>query len=95
MAKLQVVDEQNFELPFDEPERAVQRPAVTPADVLKTLTQLGALVTMRLMLAVSVLGALGLAAYAIGWEPSPYKLWVLGLYCVMVVWPLVFLSKRG
>lgn len=76
-----------------EREEAEHRKA-TPADILKVMNQMAAVLTVRLMLAVAVLGALGLAGFTL-FSPDAYKLGVLTIYNLMVVWPLAALSRRG
>jgi len=52
-----------------------------------------AVLAVRLTLLVSVCGASALAWAALS-EPDPYRLGTLGVYCAVVVLPLIWLTSR-
>src|SRR5262245_22976711 len=63
------------------------------AGVMGALNVLTAVLAVRLTLLVSVCGASALAWAALA-EPDPYRLGTLGVYAVVVVLPLVWLTSR-
>ena len=79
------------------PNSALQREFMTrsawQAGVMGTLNVLTAVLAVRLTLLVSVCGASFLAWLALS-EPDPYRLATLGVYGVVVVLPLIWLTSR-
>jgi hypothetical protein len=67
--------------------------AAWKAGVLGALNVITVVLAVRLTLLVSVCGAAGLAYLALT-GPDPYRLGVLGIYCAVVVLPVVWLSSR-
>lgn len=67
--------------------------AAWKAGVLGTLNVISAVLAVRLILLVSVSGAVALAYLALH-EPDPYRLGALAVYGVLVVLPLVWLAAR-
>src|SRR5262245_2960546 len=70
-----------------------QTRAAWQAGVLGALNVLSVVLAVRLTLLVSVCGASALAWAALA-EPDPYRLGTLGVYAVVVVLPLVWLTSR-
>jgi hypothetical protein len=62
--------------------------------VIGALNVLAMVLAARMILAIAVLGAIGLAMVALKSE-SPIHLAALGLYTVTVILPLVWLAGRG
>jgi len=67
--------------------------AAWKAAVLGTINVLVLLVAVRLILLVSVCGAVALAYLALS-NPDPYRLGALLIYALTVVVPLIFLASR-
>jgi hypothetical protein len=63
------------------------------AGVLGTLNVLFAVIATRLILLVSVIGAIVLATIAVR-EPDPWRLGALAIYALVVVCPTVWLASR-
>ena len=63
------------------------------AGVMGALNVLTVVLAVRLTLLVSVCGASFLAWLALV-EPDPYRLATLGVYCAVVVLPLIWLVSR-
>lgn len=63
------------------------------AGLLGSLNLVIAVLAVRLILLVSVCGAIALAYLALA-QPDPYRLGALAIYTVAVVLPLVWLSSR-
>lgn len=57
------------------------------------LNLLAVVLAVRLILLIAVVGAIYLTVVAIG-APDPYRLAALGIYCLVVVGPTVWLSSR-
>lgn len=75
-----------------EPQVVVKR-VMPDREILAAMTGLGSLLAVRLILALSVVGAFSLAYIAIT-SPSPNGLFVLLAYAVTVIFPLVYLSAK-
>lgn len=67
--------------------------AAWKAGVLGSLNVIFAIVAVRLILLVSVSGAIWLSWLALA-QPDPYRLAALGIYAFVVVVPLVWLASR-
>jgi hypothetical protein len=67
--------------------------AAWKAGVMGALNVIVALIAVRLILLVSVSGAVALAYLALA-QPDPYRLGALGVYGVLVVLPMVWLASR-
>jgi hypothetical protein len=67
--------------------------AAWKAGLLGALNAATAILAVRLILLVSVCGAVALAYLALH-DPDPYRLGALGVYAVLVVVPLIWLSAR-
>jgi hypothetical protein len=67
--------------------------AAWKAGVMGALNVVTAVLAVRLILLVSVCGAIALAYLALV-LPDPYRLGALAIYAVAVVLPLVWLSSR-
>ena len=67
--------------------------AAWKAAMLGSLNLVTAILAVRLILLVSVSGAVALAYLALR-EPDPYRLGALGVYGVLVVLPMVWLAAR-
>jgi hypothetical protein len=63
------------------------------AGMLGAINVLVLVTAVRLILLVSVCGAIGLAYLALS-EPGPYRLGTLAIYATVVVVPLIWLSSR-
>jgi hypothetical protein len=61
--------------------------------LLGALNVVTAVLAVRLILLVSVCGAIALAYLALT-QPDPYRLGALAIYAVVVVLPMVWLSAR-
>lgn len=61
--------------------------------MLGALNVVTAVLAVRLILLVSVCGAIALAYLALT-QPDPYRLGALAIYAVVVVLPMVWLSAR-
>lgn len=69
------------------------RRAAWQAGVLGALNAVSAVIAVRLILLVSVSGAIVLAYLALN-QPDPYRLGALALYGSFVVLPVVWLASR-
>jgi hypothetical protein len=63
------------------------------AGMLGALNVAVAILAVRLILLVGVIGAIGVA-YLVLREPDPYRLAALGVYAGVVVVPLIWLTAR-
>lgn len=68
--------------------------AAWKAGVIGGLNVAASILAVRLILMISVLGAIGLAVMAL-WIPDPVRLGALALYTVTVVLPLVWLGSHS
>ena len=57
------------------------------------LNLLAVVLAIRLILLVAIVGAIALSVIAIN-APDPYRLAALGIYCAVIVVPMVWLSSR-
>lgn len=97
----EVAEQPRLRLVPDALERLAAAPEATPrpprpeigAEVLAALKALGSLLTVRLMLLLAVIGAFILARLTLA-APSESAFWVLGIFNLTVVGPLVWLSQR-
>jgi hypothetical protein len=74
------------------PQEYIHR-AAWKAGLLGALNVVTAVLAVRLILLVSVCGAIALAYLALT-QPDPYRLGALAIYAVVVVLPMVWLSAR-
>lgn len=72
------------------------RPARRPASdvVLQVMNAMFAVLTVRVMLLLAVIGAFALAWQAIT-DPSELKIWILGVYSIVTIAPLAWLSRAS
>ena len=68
--------------------------AAWQAGVMGALNVLTAVLAVRLTLLVSVCGSAGLAYLVLSGVPDPLRVAVLGVYCLAVCLPLVWLAAR-
>ncbi len=74
-------------------ERVVVRRVLPDREILAAMNGLGAILAVRLMLALAVCGAFVLAYTAMP-KPDSMALWMLGIYGVVVIAPLAWLSTK-
>lgn len=77
----------------EERPRVVVKRAMPDKEVLAVMSGLGALLAVRLILALAVIGAFVLA-YLATQSPARHGLWILVAYAVTVIFPLVYLSTK-
>ena len=66
--------------------------AAWKAGVLGAFNVLAVVLAVRLIVLVSVVGGIGLTWLALQ-QPDPYRLGALGIYCLFVVLPSVWLTR--
>ena len=67
--------------------------AAWKAGVIGAFNTLAIILAIRLILLVAIVGAIALSVIAIN-APDPYRLAALGIYSVVIVVPMVWLSSR-
>ena len=67
--------------------------AAWKAGVIGAFNALAIILAIRLILLVAIVGAIALSVIAIN-APDPYRLAALGIYSVVIVVPMVWLSSR-
>lgn len=75
------------------PERVVVKRAMPDKEILAAMSGLGAVLAVRLMLALAVVGAFALAYLAMS-KPTVIAICVLGAYAAATVLPLTYLSTK-
>ncbi len=79
---------------FDEPEPKPAPPRAAPPshEVMTALSAVASVLTVRLALLLAVIGAFALAILVV-MRPSDQAVWVLGIYCMIMI-PLAWLAPK-
>ncbi len=94
---LEILSEERIEEPRlrvvpQEPRTVVKR-VMPDAEMLRVLTALSNILVVRLMLLAAVIFA-GVLAFLAMPHPEPNAIWLLGVFSVLVLGPLVWLAQR-
>lgn len=79
--------------PAAAPQVVVKR-VMPDREILAALNGLGAVLAVRMMLLLAVVGAFALAWQAMSGGAAIAAIWILGVYAVTIVAPLVWLSTQ-
>lgn len=68
----------------------LQKPAVDYNHLIKTIAVWKGILNARLIAVFSLIGALFGFGFSV-YDPTPLRLWAMGIYCVLCWWPAILL----